>query len=68
MEAPSGFVISVAAPFRAELPGSATPSPGKRKPGIRAIFFAARLIFTWDRLPVDFSDRAVAYLRDSGSR
>ena len=33
-----------------------------RKPYVRAILYAARLIFTWDNLVVDSNDRAVEYL------
>ena len=33
-----------------------------RKPYVRAILYAARLIFTWDTLRVDSNDRAVEYL------
>ena len=33
-----------------------------RKPYVRAILYAARLIFTWDKLAVDSNDRAVGYL------
>jgi hypothetical protein len=33
-----------------------------RKPYVRAILYAARLIFTWDKLVVDSNDRAVEYL------
>ena len=33
-----------------------------RKPYIRAILYAARLIYTWDNLAVDSNDRAVEYL------
>jgi hypothetical protein len=33
-----------------------------RKPYIRAILYAARLIYTWDNLTVDSNDRAVQYL------
>jgi hypothetical protein len=29
---------------------------------VRAILYAARLIFTWDKLAVDSNDRAVEYL------
>ena len=32
------------------------------KPYVRAILYAARLIFTWDKLAVDSNDRAVEYL------
>jgi hypothetical protein len=33
-----------------------------RKPYVRAILYAARLIFTWDKLAVESNDRAVEYL------
>ena len=33
-----------------------------RKPYVRAILYAARLIFTWDKLAVHSNDRAVEYL------
>jgi len=33
-----------------------------RKPYIRAVLYAARLIYTWDNLKVDSNDRAVEYL------
>ena len=33
-----------------------------RKPYVRAILYAARLIFTWDKHTVDSNDRAVEYL------
>ncbi|MBI2533447.1 MAG: hypothetical protein HYW03_14725 [Deltaproteobacteria bacterium] len=36
--------------------------PKDRKPYIRAILYAARLIYTWDNLSVDSNDRAVEYL------
>jgi hypothetical protein len=36
--------------------------PKDRKPYIRAILYAARLIYTWDNLAVDSNDRAVEYL------
>jgi hypothetical protein len=35
-----------------------------RKPYVRAILYAARLIFTWDKLAVDSNDRAVEYLHE----
>jgi hypothetical protein len=37
-------------------------SAENRKPYIRAILYAARLIFSWDNLAMDSNDRAVAYL------
>jgi hypothetical protein len=36
--------------------------PENRKPYIRAILYAARLIYSWDNLAMDSNDRAVAYL------
>lgn len=36
--------------------------PKDRKPYVRAVLYAARLIFTWDKLAVDSNDRAVEYL------
>ena len=36
--------------------------PKYRKPYIRAILYAARLIYTWDNLAVGSNDRAVEYL------
>lgn len=36
--------------------------PKDRKPYIRAVLYAARLIYTWDNLAVDSNDRAVEYL------
>lgn len=36
--------------------------PKDRKPYIRAILYAARLIYTWDNLVVGSNDRAVEYL------
>jgi len=38
--------------------------PQDRKPYIRSILYAARLIYTWDKLQVDSNDRAVAYLHE----
>ncbi|MGB7947377.1 MAG: hypothetical protein WCH75_06825 [Candidatus Binatia bacterium] len=37
-------------------------TPENRKPYIRAILYAARLIYSWDNLAMDSNDRAVAYL------
>ena len=37
-----------------------------RKPYVRAILYAARLIYTWDKLVVGSNDVAVEYLRDIG--
>lgn len=37
-------------------------APENRKPYIRAILYAARLIFSWDNLAMESNDRAVAYL------
>ena len=45
-----------------ELSRLATLQPEYRKPYIRAILYAARLIYTWDTLAVDSNDRAVEYL------
>jgi hypothetical protein len=45
-----------------ELSGLTELSPENRKPYIRAILYAARLIYTWDNLAIDASDRAVEYL------
>ena len=45
-----------------ELSRLTTLEPKDRKPYIRAILYAARLIYTWDNLVVDSNDRAVEYL------
>jgi hypothetical protein len=45
-----------------ELNGLTQLSAENRKPYIRAILYAARLIFSWDNLAMDSNDRAVAYL------
>jgi len=45
-----------------ELSRLTTLEPKHRKPYIRAILYAARLIYTWDKLAVDSNDRAVEYL------
>jgi len=45
-----------------ELSSLTTLEPKDRKPYIRAILYAARLIYTWDNLAVDSNDRAVEYL------
>ena len=45
-----------------ELSGLTNLEPKDRKPYIRAILYAARLIYTWDNLAVDSNDRAVEYL------
>jgi hypothetical protein len=45
-----------------ELGGLTTLEPKDRKHYIRAILYAARLIYTWDNLAVDSNDRAVEYL------
>ena len=37
-------------------------TPENRKPCIRAILYAARLIYSWDSLAMDSNDRAVEYL------
>jgi len=39
-------------------------TPELRKPYIRAILYAARLIYSWDKLAMDSNDRAVAYLHE----
>jgi hypothetical protein len=45
-----------------ELSRLTTLEPKDRKPYIRAILYAARLIYTWNNLTVDSNDRAVEYL------
>ena len=45
-----------------ELSRLTTLEPKDRKPYIRAILYAARLIYTWDNLTVESNDRAVEYL------
>lgn len=45
-----------------ELSGFTALEPKDRKPYIRAILYAARLIYTWDNLVVDSNDHAVEYL------
>jgi hypothetical protein len=45
-----------------ELSRLTTLEPKDRKPYIRAILYAARLIYIWDNLVVDSNDRAVEYL------
>lgn len=45
-----------------ELGRLAILEPKDRKPYIRSILYAARLIYTWDNLAVDSNDRAVEYL------
>ncbi len=47
-----------------ELNRLTTLEPKDRKPYIRAILYAARLIYTWDNLAVDSNDRAVEYLHE----
>lgn len=47
-----------------ELNGLSQLSAENRKPYIRAILYAARLIFSWDNLAMDSNDRAVAYLHE----
>jgi len=37
-------------------------TPENRKPYMRAILYAARLIYSWDNLAMDSNDRAVEYL------
>lgn len=56
---------SIERSWKSRLPElNALPSlePKDRKPYIRAILYAARLIYTWDNLAVDSNDRAVEYL------
>jgi len=45
-----------------ELSGLTSLEPKDRKPYIRAILYAARLIYTWDNLVVGSNDSAVEYL------
>jgi hypothetical protein len=45
-----------------ELNGLTELAPENRKPYIRAILYAARLICSWDNLAMDSNDRAVEYL------
>lgn len=45
-----------------ELSGLTSLDPKDRKPYIRAILYAARLIYTWDNLVVGSNDTAVEYL------
>jgi hypothetical protein len=45
-----------------ELNGLQELAPLNRKPYIRAILYAARLIYSWDNLAMESNDRAVAYL------
>ena len=45
-----------------ELNGLTKLAPENRKPYIRAILYAARLIYSWDNLAMDSNDRAVEYL------
>jgi len=45
-----------------ELGGLTELAPDNRKPYIRAVLYAARLIYSWDNLAMDSNDRAVAYL------
>jgi predicted nucleotidyltransferase len=45
-----------------ELSGLTSLEPKDRKPYIRAILYAARLIYTWDKLVVGSNDSAVDYL------
>jgi len=45
-----------------ELNGLRELSPENRKPYIRAILYAARLIYSWDNLVMESNDRAVEYL------
>jgi hypothetical protein len=39
-------------------------TPEKRKPYIRAILYAARLIYSWDNLAMESNDHAVEYLHE----
>ena len=39
-------------------------APANRKPYIRAILYAARLIYSWDNLAMQSNDRAVEYLHE----
>jgi hypothetical protein len=39
-------------------------TPANRKPYIRAILYAARLIYSWDNLAMESNDRAVEYLHE----
>jgi hypothetical protein len=45
-----------------ELNGLKDLAPENRKPYIRAILYAARLIYSWDKLAMESNDRAVEYL------
>ena len=45
-----------------ELNGLTELTPETRKPYIRAILYAARLIYSWDKLAMDSNDHAVEYL------
>jgi hypothetical protein len=45
-----------------ELNGLTELTPENRKPYIRAILYAARLIYSWDNLAMESNDRAVEYL------
>lgn len=45
-----------------ELSGLTELAPENRQPYIRAVLYAARLIYSWDNLAMDSNDRAVAYL------
>lgn len=49
-------------PRLAELNRLTELAPELRKPYIRAILYAARLIYSWDNLAMDSNDRAVDYL------
>jgi predicted nucleotidyltransferase len=57
---------SIERSWKSRLPGLSrltSLAPQDRKPYIRAILYAARLIYTWDNLRVDSNDRAVEYLQ-----
>jgi len=45
-----------------ELSKMTSLAPENRKPYIRAILYAARLIYSWDNLKMESNDRAVEYL------
>lgn len=49
-------------PRIAELQGLTRLEASQRKPYVRAILYAARLIYTWDKLVVNSNDEAVHYL------
>jgi len=51
-------------PRLSELNALTELAPANRKPYIRAILYAARLIYSWDHLAMESNDRAVAYLHE----